>query len=334
MVVVGGGYTGMWAAWHLKALEPEARVVLLEAADLRAWAERPQRRLLQRDVALAAEHARALGRRGGARGRRASRGGGRRDRRVLRGRGGRRLVSPRRLPQGLDRRGPRRIWTRGGRRLPRARGDRTRSQALDAERRSPRAALAGLSRRRLLPRLGDGAAGAARARPARAAARGRASRSTRPRRCERCARRPTASRRGPPAARCGPAPRCWRSAAPLPAARARCATGSRSTSSHIVLTEPVPELLEEIGWTGGECITDCRTLVHYFRTTPDGRIAFGWGGGRISFGAGLDGRAEVDPEVVDLAASACAPSSRGSRGAGSPTPGAARSTPRRPTCRW
>ena len=31
LVVVGGGYTGMWAAWHAKALEPEARVVLLEA---------------------------------------------------------------------------------------------------------------------------------------------------------------------------------------------------------------------------------------------------------------------------------------------------------------
>ena len=55
-------------------------------------------------------------------------------------------------------------------------------------------------------------------------------------------------------------------------------------SSHIVLTEPVPDLLEEIGWTGGEAITDCRALLDYFRTTPDGRIAFGWGGGRIASG--------------------------------------------------
>jgi glycine/D-amino acid oxidase-like deaminating enzyme len=74
------------------------------------------------------------------------------------------------------------------------------------------------------------------------------------------------------------------------------------TSSHIVLTEPVPELLEEIGWTGGECITDCRTMLHYFRTTPDGRIAFGLGGGRIAFGGRLGGRVEVDPEVIELAA--------------------------------
>ena len=74
------------------------------------------------------------------------------------------------------------------------------------------------------------------------------------------------------------------------------------TSSHVVLTEPVPDLLEEIGWTGGECITDSRTLIDYFRTTPDGRIAFGWGGGRIEMGARLHGRAELDPEVVAAAA--------------------------------
>jgi glycine/D-amino acid oxidase-like deaminating enzyme len=73
------------------------------------------------------------------------------------------------------------------------------------------------------------------------------------------------------------------------------------TSSHIVLTEPVSDVLEDIGWTGGECITDCRTMLHYFRTTPDDRIAFGLGGGRISFGGRLDGRAEVDPEVIALA---------------------------------
>jgi glycine/D-amino acid oxidase-like deaminating enzyme len=74
------------------------------------------------------------------------------------------------------------------------------------------------------------------------------------------------------------------------------------TSSHIVLTEPVPELLEEIGWTGGECITDSRALIDYFRTTPDGRIAFGWGGGRIAMGARLRGRAEMDPQVIAAAA--------------------------------
>ena len=107
------------------------------------------------------------------------------------------------------------------------------------------------------------------------------------------------------------------------------------TSSHIVLTEPVPDLLEEIGWTGGECITDSRTLIDYFRTTPDGRIAFGWGGGRIEMGARLHGRAELDPRGRrDGRRPACASTSRVWPAAASPTPGAARSTPRPPTSRW
>ena len=73
-------------------------------------------------------------------------------------------------------------------------------------------------------------------------------------------------------------------------------------SSHIVLTEPVPDVLEEIGWTGGDCITDARALLHYFRTTPDGRIAFGWGGGRIAMGARTGGRAELDADVLATSA--------------------------------
>jgi glycine/D-amino acid oxidase-like deaminating enzyme len=70
------------------------------------------------------------------------------------------------------------------------------------------------------------------------------------------------------------------------------------TSSHIVLTEPVPDVIEEVGWTGGECITDGRTLLHYFRTTPDGRILIGWGGGRLAYGSRLNGRVEVDAEIA------------------------------------
>ncbi|HET9120904.1 MAG TPA: FAD-binding oxidoreductase, partial [Solirubrobacterales bacterium] len=74
------------------------------------------------------------------------------------------------------------------------------------------------------------------------------------------------------------------------------------TSSHIVLTEPVPDVLDRIGWTGGECITDARAMVHYMRTTPDGRIAFGWGGGRIACGARLGGRSELDRGIVEQVA--------------------------------
>ena len=69
-------------------------------------------------------------------------------------------------------------------------------------------------------------------------------------------------------------------------------------SSHIVLTEPVPDVIEELGWTGGAAITDARRLLHYFRTTADGRIAFGWAGGRLAMGARMGGRVEVDPAVA------------------------------------
>jgi glycine/D-amino acid oxidase-like deaminating enzyme len=71
------------------------------------------------------------------------------------------------------------------------------------------------------------------------------------------------------------------------------------TSSHMAITEPVPDVLEEAGWTGGECITDSRAMIHYLRTTPDGRIAFGWGGGRIACGARLGGATEHDRVVVE-----------------------------------
>ena len=70
------------------------------------------------------------------------------------------------------------------------------------------------------------------------------------------------------------------------------------TSSHIVITEPVRDVLEDIGWTGGECITDSRAMLHYFRTTPAGRIAFGWGGGRVVPGSRIGRRAEIDADVV------------------------------------
>lgn len=49
-------------------------------------------------------------------------------------------------------------------------------------------------------------------------------------------------------------------------------------SSDMVATAPIPERLSEIGWTGDECIADTHLLVHYCRTTADGRIAFGKGG--------------------------------------------------------
>lgn len=55
-------------------------------------------------------------------------------------------------------------------------------------------------------------------------------------------------------------------------------------SSDMIATEPIPERLADIGWTGGECISDSQMMIHYYRTTADGRIAFGKGGWGIALG--------------------------------------------------
>lgn len=66
-------------------------------------------------------------------------------------------------------------------------------------------------------------------------------------------------------------------------------------TSTIVATAPIPQRLEQIGWTGGEAITDSQLMVDYYRTTHDGRIAFGKGTGMISYASRVDGRYDDNP---------------------------------------
>ncbi|SDO68087.1 NAD(P)/FAD-dependent oxidoreductase [Pseudomonas jinjuensis] len=68
-------------------------------------------------------------------------------------------------------------------------------------------------------------------------------------------------------------------------------------TSTIVATPPIPERLERIGWTGGEAITDSQLMVDYYRTTADGRIAFGKGTGMISFASRVDERFDDNPQL-------------------------------------
>ena len=55
-------------------------------------------------------------------------------------------------------------------------------------------------------------------------------------------------------------------------------------NSSIAVTEAMPQQLAQQGWSGGESITDSQLLVNYYRTTHDGRIAFGKGTGAIMYG--------------------------------------------------
>jgi glycine/D-amino acid oxidase-like deaminating enzyme len=76
--------------------------------------------------------------------------------------------------------------------------------------------------------------------------------------------------------------------------------GRRLTNfgSFVVLTEPVPDALAEIGWAGGEAIVDGRMFLHYFRTTADGRVLMGSGSGPIGLGGRVDRRFTHDGATV------------------------------------
>ena len=92
LAIVGGGYTGMWTAWHLLQAAPGVRVALLEAELMRAWAERAQRRLLRVALDAGGTLRRRLGDAGALALLEASRGNVRGDRPLVPGAGGGRLV--------------------------------------------------------------------------------------------------------------------------------------------------------------------------------------------------------------------------------------------------
>jgi glycine/D-amino acid oxidase-like deaminating enzyme len=71
--------------------------------------------------------------------------------------------------------------------------------------------------------------------------------------------------------------------------------------SYIAVTEPVPAALEDVGWTGGEGLSDWRSALRYFRTTRDGRIAFGAASAVAGIGIGLGPRMRYhEPSVAAL----------------------------------
>ncbi|HWM63670.1 MAG TPA: FAD-dependent oxidoreductase [Solirubrobacterales bacterium] len=300
VVVVGGGYAGMWAAWHIKVLEPAARVVLLEA-DVCGWGPSGRnggfcnvmwfslpnmRRRWGDEGALAVAHA---------------------AREAVEGIAS--LCESQGVDAGFRRGGYLQVSTAPAQ-------DRTWSDVLDACRAvGATDALQPLAPEEVAARCASPAfrggafyPDAATVQPARLAM-GLRDR-LRAAGVEVYERSPVRRLRDSPAGVEANTPAGTVRARAAVVAIGGAAKGRRGplrnaltvTSSHIVLTEPVPDVLEEVGWTGGECITDCRTMLHYFRATPHGRIAFGLGGGRIAFGGRLRGRVEVDPEVVAQAA--------------------------------
>jgi glycine/D-amino acid oxidase-like deaminating enzyme len=56
-------------------------------------------------------------------------------------------------------------------------------------------------------------------------------------------------------------------------------------ASDVIATPPIADRLAQLGWEPGLSISDSRRLVNYYRTTDDGRIVFGKGGGDLALGA-------------------------------------------------
>lgn len=60
----------------------------------------------------------------------------------------------------------------------------------------------------------------------------------------------------------------------------------------LLITDPAPAALEGSGLSTGLAVSDSRSLVHYYRSTPDGRIAFGKASGDFFYASQVGDRAE------------------------------------------
>ena len=64
--------------------------------------------------------------------------------------------------------------------------------------------------------------------------------------------------------------------------------GAMIIFSDAVMTEPVPDELNRLGWSGGPGLMDSRTFVEGCRNTVDGRVFFSKAGGALPYGGRMD----------------------------------------------
>ncbi len=86
--------------------------------------------------------------------------------------------------------------------------------------------------------------------------------------------------------------------------------------SHMVATEPAAARLDAVGWQYGRPFSDARITVHYGQRTKDDRMAFGRGGGRLGFaGHVIPAHFHDEREARQIAGDMCAlmPAMRGVR---------------------
>lgn len=70
----------------------------------------------------------------------------------------------------------------------------------------------------------------------------------------------------------------------------------------MIVTPPIPARLDAMGWRDGLTVSDGRTLLHYYRTTRDGRLVFGKGGmsGTFPYGGRVGSEVEGHSELADF----------------------------------
>ena len=74
-------------------------------------------------------------------------------------------------------------------------------------------------------------------------------------------------------------------------------------AADLLITDPLPAALEGSGLASGLAVSDSRSLVHYYRATPDGRIAFGKASGMFFYagqvGDRADGTSPYQPRIEE-----------------------------------
>lgn len=72
-------------------------------------------------------------------------------------------------------------------------------------------------------------------------------------------------------------------------------------ASDMIATEPVPQRLQDLGWSSDLAVSDSRRLVNYYRQSADHRVIFGKGGGSLAVGGrvgpGFDRKSSREAEV-------------------------------------
>jgi glycine/D-amino acid oxidase-like deaminating enzyme len=80
-------------------------------------------------------------------------------------------------------------------------------------------------------------------------------------------------------------------AATYPGLRGRIAV----IAADLMATAPIPDRLSALGWTHGEGVINARQRIQVYRTTTDGRMYFGRGGGGLAYGGYFGSRFNASP---------------------------------------